>query len=63
MMSNGKTLLNFLVYCPQGLMFIKSVDASAQVKDATLVCQLLDEFIQEIGPQHVVQVVTNNAAN
>ena len=59
----GRTLLNFLVHCPRGIMFIKSVDASAQVKDAALLCQLLDEFIQEIGPQHVVQVVTDNAAN
>ena len=25
----GRTLLNFLVHCPQGIMFIKSVDASA----------------------------------
>ena len=44
-------------------MFIKFVDASAQVKDAALLCQLLDEFIQEIGLQHVVQVVMDNAAN
>ena len=41
----GRTLLNFLVHCPRGIMFIKYVDASGQVKDATLLCQLLDEFI------------------
>ena len=44
-------------------MFIKSMDVSAQVKDTALLCQLLYEFIQEIGPQHVVQVVTDNATN
>ena len=59
----GRTLLNFLVHCPRGIMFIKSVDASGQVKAATLLCQLLDEFTQEIGLQHVVQVITDNAAN
>jgi len=59
----GRTLLNFLVHCPRGTMFLKSVDASAQVKDAALLCDLLDGFIQEIGPQHVVQVITDNAAN
>jgi hypothetical protein len=32
----GRTLLNFLVHCPRGTMFLKSVDASAHVKDATL---------------------------
>jgi hypothetical protein len=59
----GRTLLNFLVNCPKGSMFVKSVDASAHVKDATLLCDLLDEFIREVGPQHVVQVITDNTAN
>ena len=30
----GRTLINFLVHCPRGKMFIKSIDASAYVKDA-----------------------------
>ena len=59
----GRTLLNFLVHCPKGTMFMRSMDASAHVKDAALLCGLLDEFIQEIGPQHVVQVIMDNAAN
>jgi hypothetical protein len=59
----GRTLLNFLVHCPRETMFLKSVDASAHVKDAALLCDLLDGFIQEVGPQHVVQVITDNAAN
>jgi hypothetical protein len=44
-------------------MFIKSVDASAHVKDTTLLCELLDGFIQEVGPQNVVQVSMDNVAN
>jgi hypothetical protein len=44
-----KTLLNFLVKCPKGTMFIKYVDASPHVKDTTLLCELLDGFILEIG--------------
>jgi hypothetical protein len=59
----GRTLLNFLVHCPKGSMFIKSIDASAHVKDATLLCELLHGFIEEIGAHHVVQIVTDNAAN
>jgi hypothetical protein len=68
-MSNGwtdqksKILLNFLVSCPRGTMFIKFVDASAHVKDVTLLCELLDGFIQKVGLQNVVQVVTDNTAN
>jgi hypothetical protein len=46
----GRTLLNFLVNCPKGTMFVKSVDASTHVKDASLLCDLLDEFIREVRP-------------
>lgn len=59
----GRTLVNFLVSCPKGTMFIKSVDASHQIKDARTLCDLLDVFILEVGEQHVVQVITDNAAN
>jgi len=45
----GGTLLNFLVHCPKGTMFIKSLEASEHIKDATTICELLDGFIQEIG--------------
>jgi hypothetical protein len=41
----GRSLLNFLVHCPRGTMFIKSVDASTHVKDAALLCELMDAFI------------------
>jgi hypothetical protein len=43
-----------------GTMFIKFVDASPYVKDGILLCELLEGFIQEVGPQNVVQVITNN---
>jgi hypothetical protein len=61
--TKGRSILNFLVSCPRGTMFIKSVDASAYTKDAQLLCELMDGFIQEIGPQYVLQVVTDNVAN
>ena len=44
-------------------MFMKSVDAFAHIKDARTLCELLDIFIQEVGPSNVVQVITDNAAN
>eukprot|EP00253_Pinus_taeda_P007353 PITA_07353 len=59
----GRSLLNFLVHCPKGTMFIKFLDALEHIKDATTICELLDGFIREIGVQNVVQVITDNAAN
>ena len=50
----GRSILNFLDNFPRGTMFIKSIDASAYVKDAQLLCELLDGLIREIGPQYVV---------
>ena len=57
------TILNFLIAFPKGTMFLKSVDASDQVKDAQLLFHLLDEVVVEVGIQNVVQVITNNASN
>ncbi|XP_025627817.1 uncharacterized protein [Arachis hypogaea] len=58
-----RTLINFLVYCLKGLCFVKSVDASSMVKNASSLCDLFSEMIEWIGPDNVVHVVTDNAAN
>ena len=63
--SDGKnrSIINFLVSCPQGTMFLRSIDASDRVKDANLLFELLDEVVMEVGVANVVQVVTDNASN
>ena len=58
-----RTLINFLVYCPEGISFVKSVDASDIVKDATNLFLLFDEVIEWMGPLNVVHIVTDNATN
>jgi hypothetical protein len=59
----NRTIINFLVSCPQGTMFLRSVDASDRVKDANLLFELLDEVVMEVGVANVVQVITDNASN
>ena len=44
-------------------MFIKSIDAPAYVKDAALLCELMEGFIQDTEVHNVVQIITDNAAN
>lgn len=56
----GKTLINFLVYCPEGTMFLKSVDASHIVASADTLYELLRHVVEEVGAANVVQVITNN---
>ena len=58
-----RTLINFLVYCSKGILFVKSIDTSDIVKDATNLFQLFDEVIEWVGPLNVVHGVTNNATN
>eukprot|EP00253_Pinus_taeda_P017218 PITA_17218 len=59
----GRTIVNFVVACPKGTMFLKSIDASANVKDAHLIFSLLADMVEVVGVANVVQVITNNAAN
>ena len=61
--SRGRTIRNFLVAFPKGTMFLRSVDASDQVKDAHLLFCPLDDVVKEVGAQNVVQVITDNASN
>nr|XP_029150786.1 uncharacterized protein LOC112770498 [Arachis hypogaea] len=58
-----RTLINFLVYCKKGLCFVKSVGTSSMVKNASSLCDLFSEVIEWIGPDNIVHVVTDNAAN
>ena len=57
------TIINFLIFFPQGTMFLKSVDASDRVKYAHFLFQLLDEVVEEVGVINVVQIITDNASN
>ncbi|XP_016206852.1 uncharacterized protein LOC107647270 [Arachis ipaensis] len=57
------TLINFLVYCPKGTIFLKSVDASHASKTTDLLFELFKDVVNFVGPENVVHIVTDNAAN
>ncbi|XP_057803486.1 uncharacterized protein LOC131018794 [Salvia miltiorrhiza] len=59
----GRSLINFLVNTPKGSMFVKSVDVSEYSHTGMKMLELLDKFVQEVGENHVVQVVTDSASN
>lgn len=52
----GRSLINFLVNCPKGTVFLKSIDASEHVKDADLIVGMMEEVIQDVGEENIVQV-------
>ena len=68
LMSDGWTnqkqqpIMNFLVYCPRGAMFLKSIDTSSLTKDAETLFNIFDSVVQEIGVEYIVQLITDNAS-
>ncbi|XP_057984575.1 uncharacterized protein LOC110667923 [Hevea brasiliensis] len=57
------SIINFLVYSSHGTVFHKSVNASnVERKDGDYYFKLMKDVVEEIGPEKVVQVVTNNEA-
>ncbi|GKU96674.1 hypothetical protein SLEP1_g9886 [Rubroshorea leprosula] len=56
-------IINFLVYCPRGSMFLKSVDTSGLTKDADTLERMFDEVVKEVGVENVVQFITDNDAS
>jgi hypothetical protein len=58
-----RTLINFLVYCPKGNVFLKSVDATDSSKTGDFLFRLFKDVVNHVGPENVVHFVTNNASN
>ena len=54
-----RPLINIMVTCTEGPYFLKAVDCTGHRKDADFQFHVLREAIEEVGPQNVVQVVTN----
>ncbi|CAI9260423.1 unnamed protein product [Lactuca saligna] len=57
---NGKMFLNFSVYCPEGLMFLGSVDVINIIGSIDALYGLFKEIIEEVGVRNFLQIVTNN---
>ncbi|XP_020271472.1 uncharacterized protein LOC109846637 [Asparagus officinalis] len=59
----SRSLINFLVNSPEGTFFYKSIDASTHIKNGEYLFQCIDKIVEEIGEQHVLQVITDNHAS
>ncbi|KAI3818669.1 hypothetical protein L1987_12484 [Smallanthus sonchifolius] len=59
----GRCLINFLVNCPIGTIFLKSIDASEHVKNAQLIVEMINEVIEDVGEANILQFITDNGSN
>ncbi|KAJ8775002.1 hypothetical protein K2173_020006 [Erythroxylum novogranatense] len=53
-------IINFLVYCFNGSMFLKSIDASSMIRNADNFFRIFDEVVNEVGVENIVQFITDN---
>ena len=56
-------MINFLVYCPKGIVFLESVDTSHASKTINLLYKLFRDVVLYVGPENIGHIVTNNATN
>ncbi|XP_022856805.1 uncharacterized protein LOC111377887 isoform X2 [Olea europaea var. sylvestris] len=56
----GKTFVNFLVYCPEGTIFLRSLDISHIIDSTDALYELLKKTVEEVGVRNVMQVVTSS---
>jgi len=54
-------LINVISQSPHGAMFLKAVDCEGQMKDSQFIANILIEAVELVGPENVVQVITDNA--
>ena len=54
------SIINFMIYCKGSTIFLKSVDASENIKDNKYIYGLLKDVIKEVGEANVMQIVTDN---
>ena len=56
----GRTLVNFLVNCSTRTMFMESINASSMIKTGEKIFELLDKWVDQVGEENVVQVITDS---
>ncbi|XP_073121544.1 uncharacterized protein [Henckelia pumila] len=58
-----RSIMNLCVNFKEGTTFLSSKEESDEAHTGNYIFEYVDKCIEEIGPQYVVQVVTNNASN
>ncbi|XP_057967557.1 uncharacterized protein LOC131157427 [Malania oleifera] len=54
----GRNLINFLVDCSRGTIYLHSTDISDFIEDVDALCLLFDGIIEEVGVENVIQIIS-----
>ena len=58
-----RSIMNFCVNSRVGTTFLSSVECSKDSHTGKYIFEYVDKCIEDVGPQNVIQVVTDNASN
>ncbi|XP_030940180.1 uncharacterized protein LOC115965129 [Quercus lobata] len=58
-----RAFINIIAYSPSGAIFLKSFEVSRDKITALYIKDLISSVIEEIGPNNVVQLITDNTTN
>jgi hypothetical protein len=56
-------LFNALLVSPATKQFLEAVDTTGYPKTAEYQASIMEKYIEEVGPQNVVQICTDNASS
>ncbi|KAL4195268.1 hypothetical protein AMTRI_Chr05g72490 [Amborella trichopoda] len=56
-------LVNFLIGSPKRIVYHSNIDLSRKKQTARLLSTYMNKILDEVGPENMVQVVTDNVAN
>ncbi|TXG66725.1 hypothetical protein EZV62_008000 [Acer yangbiense] len=59
----GMHIINLCVNCKKGTTFLSSKESSIEAHTSEHIFKYVFKAIEQVGPENVVQVVTNNASN
>lgn len=59
----NKPLINYILVCTKGEVFLDSTDTSGQDKSSEFIATEIIKQIAAVGPANVIQVVTDSASN
>ncbi|KMS95927.1 hypothetical protein BVRB_003630 [Beta vulgaris subsp. vulgaris] len=59
----NRPIINVMAAYGTSTIFVDSIDASGKRKDVAFVAEVFIQAIKEVGPENVVQVITDNGAN
>ena len=58
-----RSIMNICTNCADGTSFISSKEMSDVSHTSEVIFELVDKAIEDVGPENMVQVVTDNASN